>query len=62
MNKKKIELQVLNISNSQAQAGAYALVLGEVGGKRQLPIIIGDRSTSYGHRDERYCTAPSADP
>ena len=34
---KKIELQVLNISNSQAQVGAYALVLGE----RQLPIIIG---------------------
>ena len=61
MNKKKIELQVLNISNSQAQAGAYALVLGEVGGKRQLPIIIG-ATTSYGHRDERYCTAPSADP
>ena len=27
---KKIELQVLNISNSQAQVGAYALVLGEV--------------------------------
>lgn len=41
MNKKKIELQVLNISNSQAQAGAYALVLGEAGGERQLPIIIG---------------------
>ena len=41
MKKKKIELQVLNISNSQAQAGAYALVLGEVDGKRQLPIIIG---------------------
>lgn len=38
---KKIELQVLNISNSQAQVGAYALVLGEVGGERQLPIIIG---------------------
>ena len=33
---KKIELQVLNISNSQAQVGAYALVLGEVGGERQL--------------------------
>ena len=30
MNKKKVELQVLNISNSQAQVGAYALVLGEV--------------------------------
>lgn len=41
MNKKKIELQVLNISNSQEQAGAYALVLGEIEGKRQLPIIIG---------------------
>ncbi|ADV43508.1 bifunctional nuclease family protein [Bacteroides helcogenes] len=41
MNKKKIELQVLNISNSQAQAGAYALMLGEVDGERQLPVIIG---------------------
>ncbi len=35
---KKIELQVLNITNSQAQAGAYAMVLGEVEGDRQLPI------------------------
>ncbi len=41
MNKKKIELQVLNISNSQAQAGAYAMVLGEINGMRQLPVIIG---------------------
>lgn len=41
MNKKKVELQVLNISNSQAQVGAYALVLGEVDGERQLPVIIG---------------------
>jgi len=39
--KKKIELEVLNISNSQEQAGAYALVLGEVDGARQLPVIIG---------------------
>ncbi len=38
---KKVELQVLNISNSQVQAGAYAMLLGEVNGKRQLPIIIG---------------------
>ncbi len=38
---KKVELQVLNISNSQAQAGAYAMLLGEVEGNRQLPIIIG---------------------
>lgn len=41
MKKKKVELQVLNISNSQAQAGAYALVLAEVDGERQLPVIIG---------------------
>lgn len=41
MNKKKVELQVLNISNSQAQAGAYAMVLGEINGPRQLPVIIG---------------------
>lgn len=41
MNKKKIELQVSNISNSQAQIGAYALVLGEVDGERELPVIIG---------------------
>lgn len=41
MDKKKVELQVLNISNSQAQAGAYALVLAEVDGQRQLPVIIG---------------------
>lgn len=38
---KKVELQVVNISNSQAQVGAYALLLGEVNGKRQIPIIIG---------------------
>lgn len=38
---KKIELKVLNISNSQAQASAYAMVLQEVYGNRQLPIIIG---------------------
>lgn len=39
MNKKKIELQVLNISNSQAQVGAYAMVLGEVNGLRKLPSL-----------------------
>ena len=36
---KKVELQVLNITNSQAQVGAFALLLGEVNGERQLPII-----------------------
>ncbi len=38
---KKIELRVINISNSQAQASAYAMVLQEIRGDRQLPIIIG---------------------
>ena len=47
MNKKKIELQVLNISNSQAQAGAYAMVLGEANGTRQLPVIIGASEAQY---------------
>lgn len=37
----KIGLRVLNITNSQAQASAFALVLQEIDGKRQLPIIIG---------------------
>lgn len=41
MNKKKVELRLLSISSSQAQAGAYAMVLGEVDGLRQLPVIIG---------------------
>lgn len=38
---KKVELKVLNITDSQAQVGAFALLLGEVDGERQLPIIIG---------------------
>lgn len=38
---RKVELQVLNITNSQAQVGAFAMLLGEVDGERQLPVIIG---------------------
>lgn len=38
---KKIELKVINISNSQAQACACAMVLQEINGERQIPIIIG---------------------
>lgn len=41
MDRKTIELEVLNISNSQEQAGAFALLLGEINGSRQLPVIIG---------------------
>ncbi|MFO8066136.1 MAG: bifunctional nuclease family protein [Bacteroidales bacterium] len=38
---KKIKLDILGISYSQSQSGAYALILGESGEKRRLPIIIG---------------------
>lgn len=38
---KKVQLQVINITNSQAQVGAFAMLLSEVDGERQLPIIIG---------------------
>lgn len=34
-------MEIIGISYSKAQAGAYALVLGETGDKRRLPIIIG---------------------
>ncbi len=37
----KIKLEILGISYSQSQSGAYALILGEVGEKRRLPIVIG---------------------
>ncbi len=38
---KKIKLEILGISYSQSQSGAYALIFGEEGKKRRLPIIIG---------------------
>jgi hypothetical protein len=37
----KIKLNVLGISYSQTQTGAYALVLTEENGERRIPIIIG---------------------
>ncbi len=37
----KIKLNVLGISYSQTQTGAYALVLAEENGKRRIPIIVG---------------------
>jgi bifunctional DNase/RNase len=36
-----IRLRILGITFSQVQAGAYALILAEEGGKRRIPIIIG---------------------
>lgn len=41
MSLKKIRLEVVGLSYSQTQTGAYALVLGEAEGNRRLPIIIG---------------------
>jgi bifunctional DNase/RNase len=37
----KIKLEILGLSSSQSQSGSFALVLGESGGNRRLPIIIG---------------------
>ena len=37
----KIKLNVLGISYSQTQSGAYALVLAEEEGNRRIPIIVG---------------------
>ncbi|MDR1672677.1 MAG: bifunctional nuclease family protein [Bacteroidales bacterium] len=37
----KVYLNVLGISYSQTQTGAYALILGEENGSRRIPIIIG---------------------
>jgi uncharacterized protein len=38
---QKIRLNILGLSVSQTQSGAYALVLSEEGGDRRIPIIIG---------------------
>jgi bifunctional DNase/RNase len=38
---EKVKLEIVGLSYSQTQSGAYALVLAETGGKRSLPIIIG---------------------
>jgi len=38
---QKVKLEIVGLSYSQTQSGAYALVLAETGGKRRLPIIIG---------------------
>jgi hypothetical protein len=38
---QKIRLNILGLSVSQTQSGAYALVLAEENGERRIPIIIG---------------------
>ena len=39
---KLIQLDIVGLSNSQTQSGAFALVLGEISGNRRLPIVIGN--------------------
>jgi len=39
--KKKIKLEIIGLSYSQTQTGAYALILGEMNKPVRLPIIIG---------------------
>lgn len=41
MDLNKIKLNILGLSYSQTQSGAYALVLAEEDGERRIPIIIG---------------------
>lgn len=38
---EKLKLDIIGMSFSQSQSGAYALTLGVKGGKKRLPIIIG---------------------
>jgi bifunctional DNase/RNase len=38
---KKIRLEIVGMSYSQSQSGAYALILGVSGEQKRLPIIIG---------------------
>lgn len=38
---EKIKLEIVGLSSSQSQTGSFAIILGELGGNRRLPIIIG---------------------
>lgn len=40
-DQRKIQLNVIGISYSQIQSGAYALILGEVDGPYRIPVVIG---------------------
>jgi uncharacterized protein len=36
-----IELEILGLTSNHSQSGSFTLVMGEVGGTRRLPIVIG---------------------
>lgn len=41
MNEDRIQVDIIGLTTSPASGGAYALLLKEIDGERQLPIIIG---------------------
>ena len=41
MERKKAEVLVIGVINIQEPSGTYALLLGELNGNRQVPVIIG---------------------
>lgn len=36
-----VELEILGLSSNHSQSGSFTLVMGEVGGTKRLPIVIG---------------------
>lgn len=40
-NDDRVRLKVIGLSYSQIQAGAYALILAQVGGPYRIPVVIG---------------------
>ena len=38
---KLVELEILGLSSNHSQSGSFTLVMGEMGGTRRLPIVIG---------------------
>lgn len=40
-NEERVRLKVMGLSYSQIQAGAYALILAQVGGPYRIPVVIG---------------------
>lgn len=41
MNEERVQVDIIGLTTSPASGGAYALLLKEIDGERQLPIIIG---------------------
>lgn len=41
MAEKLVKLQLIGITNTQIDEGAYALILGEEGGRRRIPVVVG---------------------